>query len=121
MSLIYHYLKFESGSLRALEHKFYAFAVVFPDKQSLSKRDKLTISIPTIVLGTLLLIPQFLTREILQTAYGNTVIVGVPGYVLFVAVFLGFFGGGLYRIARGIPKATGVLKYSFDISSGACS
>lgn len=89
---------------------FFAFASVFPDQQRLSHKDTLIVLIPTIVVGALLLVPEFLTRELIQTSYGKAITIGIPGYVIFVLTFLSFFIGGLYRIARSIPQVTGVLK-----------
>lgn len=93
-----------------LAASFYAFASVFPDWKRLSNTDTLIVLIPTMVVGALLLIPEFLTRELIQASYGNAIVVGIPGYVTFVVTFLSFFIGGLYRIGRNITKATGILK-----------
>ena len=89
---------------------FFAFTTVFPDRRTVSGRSRVVVGMLTALMVAFILVPGVLTRSIISAPYGNAVLLGLPEYLLFALFFVGFLGGGLYRIGTKMQRASGVVR-----------
>ena len=89
---------------------FWCFASKFPKKEQLNSKYNLGIFIPTVIIFILLLIPDFLIKDVSFTYWGKEATLDRFHLAIFTIYFVFFFFGGLciiwkkYRIASGILR-----------------
>lgn len=76
---------------------YYFFSVNFPNIVSNWNRFIVPILIPSIILSGLILLPNFLTKNLISNGLGKATQLGVPEYWSFTILFSFFFVGGLIR------------------------
>ena len=78
---------------------FYYFASIYPNERSLSRTHQTLVVAPVFLFVIcLLLFPTFFTKEIVLHEWGKETVLGLPEYLIFVAIFIGLFCGGLAKI-----------------------
>ena len=78
---------------------FYFFSIVFPANESIGKRHQYAVmALPVLFIALLLLLPSFLTKEIIFYSWGKETILGLPEYIYFACIFVFCFVGGLVRL-----------------------
>ncbi len=105
-----YYLKLSYIAALLLAASFYYFSLVFPDGPRPNAVHTGVIAFAASSLCTALLIPSFLTKEVVPHAWGREVILGLPEYLIFAPVFLSLFVGGQARVWWKYFTAAGILK-----------
>ncbi len=86
------------------------FTYTFHAKKKLSLKTKLFIVVPSLVHFFLILIPDYLTRDIVRTEWGKEVILGKPEYFIFSSYFIIFFYSALYLLWKKYRESSGRVK-----------
>lgn len=107
-ALIWIKAAYISGALIASSLLY--FANVFLEAKSLSSKKKLFILIPSILHTILLIIPNYLHREIIFYDWGKDVILGTTEYLIYSIYFLSFFYGAIYVLWKKYKKNIGFLR-----------
>lgn len=108
LALVLLKLSYISALLIAL--CFYGFSVAFPDGERFLGGHVRVLVLGAAVLAVAILLPSFLTKEVVHHPWGREVTLGVPGYVLFAATFLFLFLGGQIRLWLKYVAADGLLR-----------
>ncbi len=89
---------------------FWDFAVAFTTQRPLLLRKRVFLWGAVFGMAILLLLPSFLTREIVYHSWGKSVRLGVFEYLLFFSYFMFFFFGGLVIVGKKLRTAIGTQK-----------
>ena len=102
--------KFYYVSAAYIGASFLYFSLVFPDKLSPSKKQIYFILVSAVIMGGLIALPGFLTKEVVGREWGKEVILGNGAYLLFSLYFIGMFGTALYRMFRLYLSRQGLIR-----------
>lgn len=89
---------------------FLYFVLLFPDIKKLNLNKQLFIFVPTGIVIFLLLIPTFLTKEVILQPWGKDVILGNWEKVIFTFYFISFFFGAIYITWYKHKHTTGIVR-----------
>lgn len=89
---------------------FYYFSLVFPNNTPISKRTKFFVFVPTLIHTLLLIIPGYLTKEVVGQGWGKEVILGAPEYLVYSIFFPAYFATGLYILWKKHLKSIGLVR-----------
>lgn len=90
-------MKFAYISAIALATSYYFFALAFPNQKKSSPIHTWGVITFSVVACALILLPGFLTKEVVYHEWGKSVILGDYEFLLFSTYFTLLFGGGLLR------------------------
>ncbi|MBU0670692.1 GAF domain-containing protein, partial [Patescibacteria group bacterium] len=116
LSLIFMKVAYISATLIAAS--LWQLSHIFPSPKKILFSQKLLLYIPTLILISLILIPNFLTKYIIYYDWGKEVVLGKKELLIFTIYFLFFFYSAFYifwkkyKQSQGLKKAQ--IKYIFS-------